>query len=132
MLPNLFSIKNTDAKSTCIKSAESCCIGGACAKNTCARSTYATNAFFAIGVCIKVAGSDGISIDDADRESFCAKDACVRGLCTVKYSKIHLQFFSILKIELFDICWWSLIDVLLLRYGSSDVLLKLETGVRVG
>lgn len=127
MLPSLFATKDADAKNTCIRSAESFCIRDTCASNIYARGTYAGNAFSAIDACIKSAGPDDTGTEGDDKKS-----TCIGGVCTVKYSKIYLQSFSISEMELFSISWWLLIDILLLRYGSSNVLLKLETGVRIG
>ena len=132
MPPSLFAAKGADAKCACIGSAESFCIEGACLSNTCARGTCAENVFSAIGAYIKGASSNGTGIEGAGRESPSAKSTCDGGVCAVKHLRKHLQSFSILEIELFDMSWWSSINVLLLRYSSLDILLKLGTKVGDG
>lgn len=82
-----FTAKGIDVKSACIKSVKILYIKGVYASNTCTRYTYAGNTFSTINACIK----------SVDREK-----TCTRGAGTVKHSKIHLQFFSILEVELLN------------------------------
>lgn len=96
--PSLFAAKGINAKSTYIESAKSSYTEGTYISNTCTKGTYAGNIFSTIDLCIKGAGLDATDTEDIVRESAYTKSACA-----VKYSRIHLQFFSILKIELFDI-----------------------------
>ena len=125
--PSLFAAKSTDAKSAYIESVESFCTKGIYTSNTCARCTCAGNTFSTVGACIKGTGPDGTGTRDAGRESACAGSACA-----IKHSRIYLQSFSILEMELFHTGWSSSIDVLSLKYSSLNILLKLGTGVEAG
>lgn len=127
LLSSLFATKSADTKSIYIGNAESFSTRDTYTSNTYARGTYVRNNFSALDACIKSADPDGIGIEDDNRKS-----TCTESVCTVKHSKIHLQSFSILEMELFGTSWWLSIDILLLKYGFPNALLKLGNGVRVG
>lgn len=88
--PSLFAVKSADTKSAYIGNAQSVCIKDAYASNTYARGTCIGNAFSVINAYIK----------GADRENTCIRDASI-----VKHSRIHLQFFLISEVKLFNTSW---------------------------
>lgn len=122
---SLFATKGGNTKSAYIKSAKSFYTASAYVSNIFTRGTCAGNVFSAISAYIKDVSPDGTGTEDAGRES-----ACTEGTCTIKHLRIHLYSFSISEIELFDIGYWLLIDVLFSRYGYSNILFKLRTGIR--
>ena len=63
------------------------CFRGAGTRDTCIRGSYAR------GACIKDVGPENTSTEGASTES-----ACTKGDSVVKHSRIHPQFFSILKV----------------------------------
>lgn len=85
LLLSLFAAKSVNAKNIYIESIKSSCTRNTYINNTCARVTYARNIFSIIGTCIKIAGLDDIYIEDASR-----RNACTRGVYTIKYSRIYL------------------------------------------
>lgn len=97
MLLSLFVAKSIYFKIACIEIAKSFCTRSTYTSNTFTKYIYIKNDFFAINSYIKGAGSDNIDIKSASKKS-----ACARNVCTIKLLKIHLQFFSILEIKLFD------------------------------
>lgn len=127
LLLSLFAVKDADAKNAYIGSAKSFCTGGTYTSNICTRATHARNAFFAINTCIKSAGPNNTSIEGVDREG-----ACTEGVYAIKHSRINFQSFSISEMKLFDTGYWSSIDVLLSRFGSTDIFLELINGVGDG
>lgn len=67
-------------------------IGDTCASNTYARCICTKNNFFAIDAYIKNASPENIPPEGASTKSICSKDGG-----TIEHSRIHLIFFSILK-----------------------------------
>lgn len=98
MPPSLFAAKSANVEKACMESAKSSYTRGTYASNTYIRDTCIGNVFSAISACIKGAGPNNTSTEGAGR-----KNAYIRSICTIKYSRIHLQSFSILEIKLFNL-----------------------------
>lgn len=77
---SLFAAKSANIKNACIKSIQNSYTRSAYANNTSARNIYTRNILFTISTCIKSAGPDGTNIEGISR-----KNACIRGVYTVKY-----------------------------------------------
>lgn len=75
------------------------------------------------GICVKGDGTESAYIAGTY-----AGRACIRSIDAIDYSRLHLQSFSILEVELFGTDWW----VLLLRYNCTNTLFKLGTRIGVG
>lgn len=92
-----FAAKDANAKNVSIRSLQSFCISNTCAYNIYARNIYINNTFFALDAYIKGTGFDDISIESINRKNTYAKS-----VYSIKYLRIYLQSFLILKIKLFD------------------------------
>ena len=66
-------------------------------------------------------------MEDAGMES-----AYTGGAGAVEHSRINSESFSISEMELFDLGWWLSINILSLKYGFTNLLLKLETKLGAG
>lgn len=80
-----FDVGDICTKGICV---EDTCKGGTCIRDTCLR-----------GASVKVVFVKSICTSNIFARSTYAKSVCVYSIDVVKYSKMHLQFFQILKIE---------------------------------
>lgn len=105
----LFGIKDADAGDTYIKDIciqgtwlrriimKIVCIKNTCTNNICARGTYAKNVFSAISAYIK-----SVSLKNTCTKDISKKNTYIKNADTIENSKIYLYFFSILKVNLFN------------------------------
>lgn len=95
---SLYAAKCVDAKNAYIGGAKSFCIKNTYVSNIYTRNTYAKNIVSTIVACIK-----GVCLNITNIKSANRQNSYIKSIYTIEYSKIYLQFFSILEINLFDI-----------------------------